>query len=145
MSWYKQSQSLELTQTLLPSDFSASLFVETEEAIDNLDMEEILKGFAKEKGYRSEVDYVLCSLYPKFEKQCRKYYEGKGKQLLNLIPSSKIKEIDRVMSHAIYFMYQQKQKLEAIQKDETLSVITPASEDVAITPRQIYGTRFRQD
>jgi len=42
------------------------------------------------------------------------------------------------MSHAVYFMYQQKQRLEPIQKDETLSVITPASEDVAITPRQIY-------
>jgi len=138
MNWYKQSQSLGLTQTLLPSDFSTSLFLETDEAIDKLDMEDILDGFAQEKGYRSKVDYVLCSLYPEFEKQCRKYYEGKGKKLLNLIPSSKVKEIDRVMSHAVYFMYQQKQRLEPIQKDETLSVITPASEDVAITPRQIY-------
>jgi len=104
MNWYKKAQSLRLTpdQHLSVSDsYSESVFPNAENRLEKVSSQKILEQFADEKGYRSSLDYILCSLYPEMEKFCRDYYGGAGKKLKDLFPAKELDRIDTILEKAI--------------------------------------------
>jgi len=103
----KKAQSLRLTQT--PFDFSNSVFREAQNVVDQLDLEKELGQMAQNKGYESIMDFAFCSLYPEKEKECRNYYEGKGKQISQKYSKKQIRQWDNIIAQALFFLYKQMQ------------------------------------
>lgn len=100
-----------LHQNLSPlNDFSESVFTESQNVIDKLKMEETLEDLAEKRGFHSIMDFVFCSLYPDKEKECRKYYRDKGKQLSHKYSENQIREWDNIMAQALFFFYKEHQK-----------------------------------
>lgn len=118
MNWYKTSQSLE--QALLPTGFNGSAFPETESTIEKLGMSDLLSQFADEKNYEDEIDYLLCALYPQFEQACRHYYKEGGKKLVEIVGKDKLKEMDRILAHAVLVMFKMQKSQERQEKHNEL-------------------------
>ncbi len=105
MNWYKIAQNLELT--LLPSEYSESAFPATAKAIDDLNLTPILTEFATEKGFKSPIDYVFCSLYPEHKRNCLKYYRNGGRKLVDVVHADTLSKWDTTLSNAIMVFYKQ--------------------------------------
>ena len=112
MNWYKTAQSLSQGWglNLNPSSFTSAL-PQSLEAIKKLGLEDILEDFAQEKGYEEALDYVLCSLYPEFEKECRDYYANGSKKIVDLHPKQYIKKLDSTLVAGILAFYRKYKQL----------------------------------
>lgn len=110
MNWYREA-SLSLQQNLEPEEFlDESVFTETRKAIDLLGMEKFLDHIATRAMYKSIPDYLLCSLYPEYERYCQKYYDGNGPKLVNMMKPDQIQKIDVVLAQAVLHLYKLKQQ-----------------------------------
>jgi hypothetical protein len=146
MNWYKISRDLVEGQNqksylgFLQDSFSdPSAFPMTEWAVEESPASEILDQFTNEKKYLSVIDYIVCSLYPELEEKCRKYYEHGGEKIGDIYSPARLRAIDNLMTKAIDVFNARYQDVQGPQKDSTTpSISTPMSQEVSITPRQIY-------
>jgi len=146
MNWYEISRNLVEGQNqkpdlrLLQDSFSdPSAFPMTEQAIEESPASEVLDQFANGKGYQSVIDYITCSLYPELEDKCRKYYEYGGEKIGDIYSPARLRAIDNLMTKAVDVFNDRYQDIEGPLKDSTTpSISTPMSQEVSITPRQIY-------
>lgn len=100
-----------LDQSLTPPSYSCgSALKQSEQVVEELDLQEILNAFAKLKNYESALDCALCSLYPELEQECRNYYNGKGGKLIDLHSKKYIKKVDGIVMAALVFFHCSYQK-----------------------------------
>lgn len=78
-------------------------FPMTEDAINSLNtkIKKLLSDFAKDNGYNTKMDYILCSLYPEERQHCQDYYGGSNKQIDAFRGSRDLKKMDQIMSKSI--------------------------------------------
>jgi len=106
-----------LGQSLTPSSYSSDSTLEiSEEMLQKLSLKDVLDYLADQNKYESALDYTVCSLYPELEKECRAYYDGKGKKLTELHNKRYVKKIDGIVAMALMAFYQEYQKLIGTKK-----------------------------
>jgi len=104
MSWYKKAQSFNLEQrpALLVREYAdETLFPSANEAIRRLKVEDLLKEFSESKKYNTAMDYLFCSLYPAYERSCRRYYEEGKYQLGDMLTPIQLSFVDKILTGAL--------------------------------------------
>ena len=90
--------SLCLNQGLyLFSGYVDTVFEKTRQEVEVESLKDMLEKQATRHNFRTGMDWLLCRLYPKYEGECRLFYEGKGKSFKNRHPRL-VERIDVVMA-----------------------------------------------
>ncbi|HUS51320.1 MAG TPA: hypothetical protein VMZ91_14220, partial [Candidatus Paceibacterota bacterium] len=97
----------------------------SQKVMQDLKIKDLLEKFAEQNGYHNALDYVLCSLYPELEKECKKYYNYKGQQLMETHSRHDINKIDNVISQALLVFYKKKKEMEKEGENEKNTNIKP--------------------
>ena len=100
------SQNLELAEKLevsVTDGNTHSLFVKTEEKLNEIEYQKALEYVAKKKNmskYRDMIDFLFCELFQQWKNPCFKFYEEEGPRLKDhLIIPQVIKSYDEVLSN----------------------------------------------
>jgi hypothetical protein len=65
----------------------------------------ILDDKGRSKSYKSVIDFLFCELFPVYVAPCMKYYEGKGKQLKEMITARELVFYNDVLLKALELAY----------------------------------------
>ena len=114
MNWYNTAQNTHENKRNFPPNlpkergFSETAFPGARKIVNGYNMDEMLSRVAIRSAFYSSLDYLLCTLYPEYEKPCQNYYNGDGKPLAELLSPEDAKKLDKIIGQAAYFLYQKK-------------------------------------
>ena len=79
--------SVSFSQELsLSSGYGGTVFEKTRQEAEVESLEDMLEKQAKRHNFATGMDWLLCRLYPQYEKECRLFYKGKGKNFKSRHP-----------------------------------------------------------
>lgn len=91
---------LALKLQLAPPVFGRSIFTRCEGFLEDTDHQHSLSWLTDvldETEYHSTMDFVLCTVLPKFRPACIAFYEDEGPQLVKMLSSTRIERIDGIL------------------------------------------------
>jgi len=86
--------------SLLDIGYGATVFIHSVATADKLKCSDQFEQWAKQSGYKSWPDWLLCRLWPEYEGECRAYYAGKGKRFADL-HRRHVRHTDSLMARCI--------------------------------------------
>jgi len=77
--------------------FGGSVFPKLDEYLDTYDARfavDFLEDKRASRHYANTQDYLLCLVFPEYERQCKAFYKERGKDLISTVSRERIREIE---------------------------------------------------
>lgn len=109
MGFYLRPRLVMVQELKVPSQFLKSCFPKTEKLIQSKKML-VIKSYkwdpylTKSIEYISLMDMVLCNLFPYYKAGCKRFYAGKGKNMIGLYSKPQLDFIDLQMVEELSIM-----------------------------------------